>query len=408
MALARKKAPSVEVSSCSTEIAKPYFVRPKARVLRDVVGVAIRIAYHLRVAAHVRFVQEQQQARSAMQLAHPVARFVLGHQAASFVEPPLHLGQVRVLGLERHADARRPPIDGEIRDRRPGVAARVGRVVPGAGGKQRPVEEMLERIVSVAVAVEHVRHCQAPERDAQVVAIAHPRQLVGLRANVHLTAAEADSLAQLEPRGIDHRRWIAHSIDEPARKRRHAQGAAQTLTAAELGVENQLAPRPQPAVGEQRRYEGGRRFGVRAQAVLARVLRRKLRVRLRPDRRLKVQAVALVIAIAARVIGARCARQQRAPDAQGDGPKPPNSTLHRHDAPYAAERQPRASSPKFRISKSADLPVKKSEWLLSSLARDVRLQRQRQVIEHQPHPPRRFEIAVHRHPNPQFEIDAPR
>ena len=237
--------------------------------------------------------KKQKQAAGARAAREAVAGLVLGHEPVRFGDPPIHGGEVGVVGLEGEAAADRPPAFRQVGEDAPGVAARVGRVVVGARGEQRPVEELGGGVVRVAVAVDHVDDREAADGDGEEVAVTRSRQLVGTALVLDLAATEAEGLADGQARDVDDGSRIAYPIDDAVGEGRHAARLAEASAAGHLGVEEQLGPAPQAQVRVERGHEGRGGLGLGVQAVGSAVGRGERRVGLGGRRELVVQAVPL-------------------------------------------------------------------------------------------------------------------
>jgi hypothetical protein len=158
---------------------------------------------------------------------------------------------VGLLGLQEGAEPHGPGVVHLLQGESPGVAAGVGRIVPGGVGPQRPVVELRPRIVGVAVGVEDVGDGEfargehhppgaPPAGDLVLVVLDRVR---GLPEAPGLPQEQAGE-ARLDLRAV-------HPVGLAVGRAGKAEHAAQALPAGELGVDVDLSPLPDAAPHEQ-------------------------------------------------------------------------------------------------------------------------------------------------------------
>jgi hypothetical protein len=201
----------------------------------------------------------------------------------------VELEAVGDLRLRRRAEARRPVAVVVFEDEAPCVSARVGRVIPGAGGPVGPVQELGSRVVRVAVVVEEVADSELSDRKSPAAHRPPAGDLVGVLFHALLVISRGERLLQHEASEIDARLGVPHpeglAVGEPG----DAQSAAQTAAAGELRIDVELRALPEPRAEKEGRRDRRLVLRVGAHAVLAGVGRIEVRVPLSHRRHLHVE-----------------------------------------------------------------------------------------------------------------------
>jgi len=243
------------------------------------------------VAAHGRAIGEGQGLQDAVTASDVVPRLELDHRAEAAPEARLEIAVVGNLGLEKIA-----PAQGAMRpipfDRDPvAVALGVGRIVPGARGPEAAIEEILAWIARIVVGVEKIgrREFAGGHGDARDIGLG--RELVRSGRDRLLRAAEAESLAQEEPRDIDLRIVVAALLRLAIDETGDAFGPAQPEALVEFGVDIEFAAGPrQAAADEQGAGPGFAAAWCRIEAVRSAIGRVKPQIALLDEGGLRVEA----------------------------------------------------------------------------------------------------------------------
>ena len=212
-----------------------------------------------------------------------IAHLQLDDVAAAAEDVHVEIVRVRDRVHQEVAGAQRPALLVQLGGRAIGQAELVGRIVERAGRPDRPVHEVLARVLGVGVAVEHVEHGEFADLQGEPrhVLLAGELQLAG--AELLLLAAEAEGLAQEKPRGVVVRigkvRLLRLAIGEAAKPDRVAEAEA----LQQFGIVIDLAAVPQPRIDEQAVAPGFLELACRGQAVGAGVGSTKRRISLADD-----------------------------------------------------------------------------------------------------------------------------
>ena len=159
-----------------------------------------RVREQGRVIRGVGEVDEAEQVRLARMSRHVVVEFQFGGGVAvALADVRVEVEVVGDLGFHERTDAEGPAGIDPFGDGAVGVAARVGRVVPGAGVHQRPVHELGSRVVRVGVVVEKVGGGDLAEGEDETTFVPGAGDLVLVVVDGVLAAAEADGLAEEVP-----------------------------------------------------------------------------------------------------------------------------------------------------------------------------------------------------------------
>ena len=201
---------------------------------------------------------------------------------------------VEITGIGFVADqevtrAQRPVFLVKIRHRAVGQPEPVRRIVERARRPDRPVEEILARIVGVRIRVENVVHRELADLDAQAGHVALAGHLAVVALDRFLLTAKSECMTQEQARGVVARirkvRLLRFAVRETARARR----AVEAEALQQFGIVIDLAAVPDAHAEKYAR--GPRRFRLRPrrETVGAVIRRTECRIPLENVGRLTVQ-----------------------------------------------------------------------------------------------------------------------
>ena len=133
-----------------------------------------------------------------------------------------------------------------FRRRSVGVAPGVGRIVEAARVDDRPVQEVVLRIVGIFIGVEHVADAHLADRDDDAVGGLFARELVHVRIDLLGLAAEIDGLAHNDAVDLRIGRALADLGALRVGEGVDAEGVAEAKALVELGVDPEFGALPQP------------------------------------------------------------------------------------------------------------------------------------------------------------------
>src|ERR1039458_9781123 len=251
-------------------------------------------AYGVGVSAAIKVIEVREQADGALVVAPLAAQLAFEHVGAIAEELAV---EAQAVGDARHGGAgiADGPVAGvELVDPAPGVAARIGGIIPRAVIHHGPAHELGARIVGVVVVVEEIGDGKAADGDGVTRhgAAAGERVLIALSGFAF--AAETEILGYVEPRDVrlgggrsDAGHFAVGEIGE-------AIGAAEAAAAGDFGVEIKQGVGRQAQAEEKGGCERGFGFGVALQAERAGIERRETAVILADGSGLEEEIPALI------------------------------------------------------------------------------------------------------------------
>src|SRR3984893_11750889 len=137
------------------------------------------------------------------------------------------------------------PFDG----RAIGIAPGIGGVIEGPGIDQRPVEEIVARVVGIVEGVENVGDAELANGNHQPVGSLRSRKLVDAGLHFLCLATKVDCLPHKHPRDARIRYRETDLVSFTAGEARDAERAAETESLVDLRVDPELGALPQPQTG---------------------------------------------------------------------------------------------------------------------------------------------------------------
>ncbi len=144
----------------------------------------------------------------------------------------------------------------------PGVAARVGGIIPGAVVHHSPGHELSARIVRIAIVVEKIGQGKTPDSDRVAGHGTLAGKLVLVALDVFLFRAEAEVVSKIEPGDVGFRSCGRDSGKLAVGRVGDSVDAAESSPAGDLRIEVELGICTETKTEEQRRGEGRVAFGM--------------------------------------------------------------------------------------------------------------------------------------------------
>ncbi|MNX94764.1 hypothetical protein D3C86_1270110 [compost metagenome] len=186
-------------------------------------------------------------------------------------QPRVQLAPVRLQRQQEVAEARRPAIADVLQRRAPVIAARIGRVVERAVRHERPVHELRARVRAVRVLVEHVDHAEVAGGQHHPALVHGAGELVEIRFEFFVPAAQAPGLADKGARAIELRAGAGRLGQLPVRQPAQAVQVRERHALRHFRVEVELGALPEPQAKVERARERVALGTLGGQAVLARI-----------------------------------------------------------------------------------------------------------------------------------------
>src|ERR1017187_6394607 len=261
-------------------------VGARAGLLCEADGVGVRAA--------IEVIEVREQADGALVFVPLAAELAFEYIAAVAKELAV---EAYAVGDARHGGAgvAGGPVAGvELVDPAPGVAARIGGIIPRAVVHHAPAHELRAGVVGVVVVVEEIGDREAADGDgvARHGTAAGERVLIAFGGFAF--AAETEILRDVEPRDVRFGSGRSDAGHFAVGEIGQAIGGAEAASAGDFGVEIELGIGREAQAEEKRGREGGFGFGVALQTELAGIGRRKTAVILADGSGLEEQVPALI------------------------------------------------------------------------------------------------------------------
>ena len=248
----RVKIPMSGVISCSRFDTGPVFQRSGAP-RRDHVRRACRPcqAQRFRVGSGVGAIRISEKTNRTGMLPNGVTPFDFGGLAVIAEQHPVELRAIGDSRLRRNAVAERPVRRVELLHDSPGVAARIGRIIPGAVVHHAPGHELRARIVRIGVVVEIIGDGEAPGIDGIARQRPIAAELIRVAFDVLLFRAEAEIVLDEQPGdvGLGSRAGYARNLS--IGRIGDAVDAAESFSAGDLRIEHKYGVLFEPHAEEQ-------------------------------------------------------------------------------------------------------------------------------------------------------------